>query len=180
MERKTATLAAREIVKMERTAQGPGLEWSEGNRAGENRAGVDILLVEDNPYEVELTLHAFSRHYPERLIDVARDGEEAIEYLFYRGRYAERRSDQPQLVLLDLKLPRVDGLEVLGKIKGDSRTRAVPVVMLTSSREPHDMEESYRLGVNSYVVKPVDFREFHEAVRIMGKYWLECNKMRPA
>lgn len=150
-----------------------------GMNSSAAKSVVDILLVEDNPHEVELTLHAFNRHYPDRSIDVARDGEEAIEYLFYSGRYADRRSAQPGLVLLDLKLPRVDGLEVLETLKSDARTRAVPVVMLTSSREPHDMAESYRLGVNSYIVKPVDFREFHEAVKLMGKYWLECNTLRP-
>jgi len=139
------------------------------------KSAIDILLVEDNAYEVELTLHAFSRHYPERIIEVVRDGEEALDYLFYRGRYAQRTTPQPLLVLLDIKLPKVDGLEVLAQLKSDPRTRYVPVVMLTSSREPRDMEESYRRGVNSYVVKPVDSGEFHEAVRVLGAYWLKYN-----
>jgi CheY-like chemotaxis protein len=139
------------------------------------KPAIDILLVEDNAYEVELTLHAFSRHYPVRIIEVVRDGEEALDYMFYRGRYARRTTPQPLLVLLDIKLPKLDGLEVLAQLKSDARTRCVPVVMLTSSREPRDMEESYRRGVNSYVVKPVDFSEFHEAVRVLGAYWLKYN-----
>lgn len=142
------------------------------------KAAVDILLVEDNAYEVELTLHAFAKHYPERILEVVRDGEEALDYLFYRGKYQMRTTAQPHLVLLDLKLPKVDGLEVLGQMKGGAGTRFIPVVMLTSSKEPRDMEESYRRGVNSYVVKPVDYREFHEAVRVLGAYWLKYNTHR--
>ena len=138
----------------------------------------DILLVEDNAYEVELTLHAFGKHYPECVVDVVRDGEEALDYLFYRGKYADRATAQPRLVLLDLKLPKLDGLEVLSQLKSDAGTRFVPVVMLTSSKEPRDMDESYRRGVNSYVVKPVDYREFHEAVRVLGAYWLRFNTHR--
>ncbi len=138
-------------------------------------AAVDILLVEDNAYEVELTLHAFSKHFPEKSVETVRDGEEALDYLFYSGKFEQRTSAQPHLVLLDLKLPKLDGLEVLTQIKGDARTRFVPVVMLTSSKEPRDMDESYRRGVNSYIVKPVDYREFHEAVRVLGSYWLRYN-----
>jgi two-component system response regulator len=146
--------------------------------SGMDRAAADILLVEDNAYEVELTLHAFAKHFPDRIVHTVRDGEEALDYLFYRGKFRDRTTAQPQLVLLDLKLPKIDGLEVLARIKADESTRFVPVVMLTSSKEPRDMDESYRHGVNSYVVKPVDFREFHEAVRVLGAYWLRYNTQR--
>jgi CheY-like chemotaxis protein len=143
------------------------------------RSAVDILLVEDNAYEVELTLHAFAKHHPDRILEVVRDGEEALDYLFYRGKFQQRTTEQPRLVLLDIKLPKVDGLEVLAQIKADARTRFIPVIMLTSSKELRDMEECYRRGVNSYVVKPVDYREFHEAVRVLGSYWLKYNTHRP-
>jgi two-component system response regulator len=143
-------------------------------------SSADILLVEDNACEVELTLHAFGKHHPQWKIDVVRDGEEALEYMFYRGRYQQRSSAQPRLILLDLKLPRVDGLEVLDRVKTDTSTRCVPVVMLTSSKEPRDMQESYHRGVNSYVVKPVDYQAFDEAVRLMGTYWLEHNTLSPS
>lgn len=146
--------------------------------SGMDRTAADILLVEDNAYEVELTLHAFAKHFPDRIVHTVRDGEEALDYLLYRGKFRDRTTAQPQLVLLDLKLPKVDGLEVLARIKADESTRFVPVVMLTSSKEPRDMDESYRRGVNSYVVKPVDFREFHEAVRVLGAYWLRYNTQR--
>ncbi len=129
----------------------------------------DILLVEDNPNDVELTLHAFKSANLANTIHVARDGVEAIEFLFGNG------STMPKLVLLDLKLPRIDGHEVLKRIKGDPRTSSIPVVVLTSSAEEKDVMKTYRTGANSYIVKPVDFDQFTESVRDIGKYWLEIN-----
>ena len=138
---------------------------------------VEILLVEDNPRDVELTLHVFRRHHLTNRIHVVRDGAEALDFLFCRGAYAERNIHQaPKVMLLDLKLPKVDGLEVLRRIKADARTRTIPVVVLTSSREEPDIAESYHLGVNSYIVKPVDFEQFTEAVRLLGMYWLLLNQ----
>ena len=138
---------------------------------------IEMLLVEDNPDDVELTLHALESHFVTNLIEVVRDGAEALEFLFAEGTYAHRRvDDTPKLVLLDLKLPKIDGLEVLRRIKTDSRTQAIPVVMITSSREERDIIESYQLGVNSYIVKPVDFEQFTEAVKQIGLYWLLLNQ----
>jgi two-component system response regulator len=138
---------------------------------------IEMLLVEDNPDDVELTLHALESHFVTNLIEVVRDGAEALEFLFAEGAYAHRRvDDTPKLVLLDLKLPKIDGLEVLRRIKTDSRTQAIPVVMITSSREERDIIESYQLGVNSYIVKPVDFEQFTEAVKQIGLYWLLLNQ----
>jgi two-component system, response regulator len=138
---------------------------------------VEILLVEDNPRDVELTLHVFQRHHLSNCIHVVRDGAEALDFLFCTGAYAERNIHQaPKVMLLDLKLPKVDGLEVLRRIKADARTRTIPVVVLTSSREEPDIAESYHLGVNSYIVKPVDFEQFTEAVRLLGMYWLLLNQ----
>ena len=138
---------------------------------------VEILLVEDNPNDVELTLHAFKAHNLANRIEVVRDGAEALEFVFCTGAYAYRRiEDGPKVVLLDLKLPKVDGLEVLRRVKSDPRTRAIPVVVLTSSREERDIVESYELGVNSYIVKPVNFEQFTEAVRSLGLYWLLLNQ----
>ena len=138
---------------------------------------VEILLAEDNPNDVELTLHTLRRHNLANRIHVVRDGVEALEFLFCTGAYAHRDiAHSPKVVLLDLKLPRVDGLEVLQRIKGDSRTRIIPVVVLTSSREERDIVESYRLGVNSYITKPVDFEQFSEAVRALGMYWVLLNQ----
>ena len=142
-----------------------------------NRDDVEILLVEDNPSDVKLTLHAFQKHKLANPIDVVIDGAEALEYLFGTGRYANRDSSRaPRLILLDLKLPKVDGLEVLRRIRADPRTRTTPVVALTSSREEQDIAEAYRLGVNSYIVKPVDFEQFSETARLLGMYWLLLNQ----
>ncbi|MDD5304582.1 MAG: response regulator [Elusimicrobia bacterium] len=139
---------------------------------------IEILLVEDNPQDEELTLRALRKHHVANDIRVAHDGQEALDYLFGGG--ADEPRDEgcyPRLILLDLKLPRVDGKEVLRRIKSDPRTRAIPVVMLTSSREERDLAESYHLGVNSYVVKPVNFEGFAEAVRQVGLYWLLLNEL---
>jgi len=141
----------------------------------ENR--VEILLVEDDPNDVELTLHTFKAHNLANRIEVVRDGAEALEFIFGAGAYAQRRIvDGPKVILLDLKLPKVDGLEVLRRVKADPRTRLIPVVVLTSSREERDIVESYELGVNSYIVKPVNFEQFTEAVRSLGMYWLLLNQ----
>jgi two-component system response regulator len=138
---------------------------------------VEILLVEDNPNDVKLALHAFKTHHLANRIHVVRDGAEALEFLFCTDRYASRRIENgPKVVLLDLKLPLVDGIEVLRRLKADERTRMLPVVILTSSREERDIVESYQLGVNSYIVKPVDFDQFTEAVKNVGYYWLLLNQ----
>ena len=133
--------------------------------------------MEDNPNDIELTLHAFKKNKLTNRIHVVRDGAEALEFLFATGAYAGRDSaDWPKVILLDIKLPKVDGLEVLRQIKKDPRTRTIPVVLLTSSREERDILESYRLGSNSYIVKPVEFDQFTSAVRELGMYWLLLNR----
>jgi len=138
---------------------------------------IEVLLVEDREEDIELTLRGFKRANFSNVIHVARDGEQALDFLFCRGSYEGRDSkDAPRLILLDLKLPKVDGLEVLRQIKADPRTKSIPVVMLTSSREQSDLVESQRLGVNSYIVKPVSFDAFNEAIRQMGFYWLLLNE----
>ena len=139
----------------------------------------EILLVEDNPDDVELTRLAFEEAQVANTLTVVRDGAEALDYLFARGRYADRDpQDLPSLVLLDLNLPKLDGREVLQAIRGDARTRALPVVVLTTSDEPFDVEASYALGVNSYIRKPVDFDQFVSVVKQIGLYWLVLNQPR--
>jgi two-component system response regulator len=138
---------------------------------------VEILLVEDNPNDVKLALRAFKTHNLANSVFVVRDGAEALEYIFCTDRYAERKGqDNPRVILLDLKLPLVDGIEVLRRIKGDPATHSVPVVVMTTSKEEPDIAECYRLGVNSYIVKPVDFDQFTDAVRQLGHYWLLLNQ----
>ena len=140
---------------------------------------VEILLVEDNPDDVKLTLHAFKKNNLSNRVAVARDGAEALEFIFATGRYAGRPADLPKLVLLDLKLPLVDGFEVLRRIKDDPDKKSLPVVVMTSSKEERDLVASYAMGVNSYIVKPVDFEQFTEAVRQLGFYWLLLNQPSP-
>lgn len=138
---------------------------------------IEILMVEDNLYDEELALHALRNHNLANHIQVVHDGAEALDYVFCTGSYAHRSiEDTPKLILLDLKLPKVDGLEVLKRIKSDSRTKSIPVVMLTSSSQERDIIDSYELGVNSYIVKPVDFEQFSQAVQQIGFYWLLLNQ----
>lgn len=138
---------------------------------------VEILLVEDNPHDGELTLRALKKHNLTNQVFWVKDGVEALEFIFAKGAYANRTVDQrPKVILLDLKLPKLDGLEVLRQIKHEERTRTIPIVMLTSSREERDVIESYRLGVNSYIVKPVEFDKFIQAVSDLGLYWMLLNQ----
>jgi two-component system, response regulator len=142
-----------------------------------NERALEVLLVEDDPNDVELTMHAFHKQNLANVIHVVRDGQEALDFLFAEGAYASRDvRTPPRVVLLDLKLPLVDGIEVLRRLRGDARTRAIPVVVLTSSREEQDIVATYDLGVNSYIVKPVDFQRFGDAVREVGMYWLLLNE----
>jgi len=136
----------------------------------------EILLVEDNPNDVELILHVFQWCNLADRIHVAWNGEEALDYLFGTGTYEGKPGMKPKVILLDLKLPKVDGLEVLRKIKGDSSTRSIPVVVFTSSREERDIIDSYNLGVNSYIVKPVQFGQFANVIRDLGLYWQVINQ----
>jgi two-component system response regulator len=138
---------------------------------------VEILIVEDNPQDLEMTQRALRRANLANRIEVARDGVEALDFIFCEGAHASRRiEDTPKVVLLDIKLPKVDGIEVLRKIKSDPRTRAIPVIILTSSMEQKDIVESYRLGVNSYIVKPVHFESFVAAIQQLGMYWVLLNQ----
>jgi len=138
---------------------------------------IEILLVEDNPQDVQLTLRALRKANLANHIHLARDGVEALEFIFCEGPYAARKiEDTPKVILLDLKLPKVDGLGVLRRLKADARTKAIPVVVMTSSKEQNDVVESYQLGVNSYIVKPVNFEGFVAAVQQLGMYWLLLNQ----
>jgi two-component system response regulator len=137
---------------------------------------VEILIVEDNPEDLELAQRALRKAKLTNHIEVARDGEEALQFIFCEGAHSGRKIENgPKVILLDLKLPKVDGLEVLRRIKSDPRTKLIPVVVLTSSKEQSDVVESYHLGVNSYIVKPVNFEQFSEAVQKLGMYWLLLN-----
>lgn len=138
---------------------------------------VDILLIEDNPQDAELTIRALRRHNITNKLIVLEDGAEALDFIFCRGKYTQREiTNHPKIVLLDLKLPKVNGLEVLRAIKADGRTRMIPVVMITSSRQDPDMKTAYESGANSYVVKPLDFNSFVESMSQLGLYWLLVNK----
>jgi two-component system, response regulator len=137
----------------------------------------DILLVDDSQDDVDLTLHALRRENLANHIAIARDGEEALDFLFFRGAFAERSSEhQPRLILLDLKLPKVDGMEVLKQIKSDPRTKLIPVVILTSSKEERDLVNGYNLGANSFIQKPVECAQFRNTVKTLGLYWLLINQ----
>ncbi len=142
---------------------------------------VEILLVEDNPADAELTLHALQKSKLANKVHLTRDGEEALDFLFCRGRFSSRRFDEaPRMVLLDLKLPKVNGLQVLQELKSDDRTKAIPVIVLTTSKEERDLISSYKCGVNSYIQKPVSFSDFQDVVRQLGMYWLLVNSKAPA
>jgi len=142
---------------------------------------LEILLVEDDPADAELIVHALRKNHLANQIELVRDGEEALDFLFCRNQFAKRSpQNMPRLVLLDLKLPKVDGIEVLAKIKSDARTRNLPVVILTSSKEEKDRLNGYQLGVNSYIQKPVDFEKFRDTVKQLGLYWLVVNEPPPS
>jgi two-component system response regulator len=141
---------------------------------------VEILLVDDNSSDVELAIRALRKHKLANVIQVAEDGAEALDFVFCRGAHASRSfTDAPRVILLDLKMPKVDGIEVLRAIRGDERTKAIPVVILTSSREQRDIVEGYRLGVNAYIQKPVDFDEFRTVIEQIGMFWLVVNEPPP-
>ena len=138
---------------------------------------VQVLLVEDNPRDIELTVRALKKHNLANKLHVVKDGAEALDFIFATGAYANRKIENaPKVILLDLKLPKVDGLEVLRKIRSDERTKYIPVVVVTSSQEERDIVQSYKLGANSFVTKPVEFENFAQAVAELGLYWLLLNK----
>ena len=146
-----------------------------------NARTIEILLVEDNPHDIELTLHAFEKRNLANRVHVVRDGEEALDFLFHRGAFVGRAGlRRPRVVLLDLKLPKVDGLEVLRTIRNDRALATLPVVVMTSSREERDLVESYELGVNSYIVKPIEFTSFIDTASTLGLYWLLLNEPPPS
>lgn len=136
-----------------------------------------ILLAEDDPRDVELTLEALNEHNIANLIDVVNDGAEALDYLYHRGNYAGRKNGNPAVVLLDLKMPRLNGIDVLKVIKADPALKTIPIVVLTSSREETDLKTCYELGVNAYVVKPVEFGDFIDAVKTLGSFWAILNEV---
>lgn len=143
-----------------------------------NPNAIEILLIEDNPHDAELALRALKRHGLANNVQLLQDGAEALDFIFGSGPHAARKvNHRPKLILLDLKLPKVDGLEILRRIKGDERTKLIPVVVMTSSQEELDIVESYKLGANSYIVKPVDFDKFVQSVADLGVYWLLLNKV---
>src|SRR5262249_24333506 len=152
--------------------------WSVNDMNDMDKLG-RILMVEDDPKDVELTITALEDYNLADEVVVTRDGEEALDYLYSRGKYHSRSSDNPAVILLDLKLPKVDGLEVLKQIKSDAKLKMIPVVVLTSSKEEKDMVTSYKLGVNAYVVKPVDFHEFVNAIKELGVFWAVINQPPP-
>ena len=137
----------------------------------------DIILVEDNPNDAELMVHSLKKNHLANKLIVLEDGEQALNYIFCRGQYAKRDSDElPKVIFLDLKLPKVNGLEVLEQVKSNDKTKQIPIVIVTSSKEDPDIEAAYRLGANSYVVKPVDFEQFKETINQLGLYWLVINE----
>ncbi|MFC2107485.1 response regulator [Bacteroidota bacterium] len=145
--------------------------------ASENINPIEILLVEDNPNDAELTLRALKKHNLVNKVFVVRDGEEALDFIFYKGKFEDRKKSLPKVILLDLKLPKVDGIEVLKEIKSHKHTQQIPIVVLTTSKSQNDIIETYKLGVNSYIVKPVDFNKFIESVADIGFYWLMLNEI---
>jgi CheY-like chemotaxis protein len=142
-----------------------------------NRAGAEVLLVDDSVDDVELAVNALSAYWPAERITTVHDGAEARDYLYCRGKYANRPRVNPALILLDIKMPKVDGLDVLRTIKNDQQLKTIPVVMLSSSREERDVNDSYRSGSNAYVVKPLVFAEFHAAINKLGAFWLATNEL---
>ena len=136
-----------------------------------------ILLVEDNPNDIELTLEALAEHNLANRVVVLNDGVQAMEYLYYHGQYKNREKENPAVILLDIKMPRMDGIEVLEEIKNDTELKSIPVVMLTSSREEPDLKKCYDLGVNAYVVKPVNFKDFFDVVKQLGIFWAVLNEL---